>query len=307
MTKSDVKVPEGHTGVSYSQYTLWSTCPRQWKLRYIDGHKENSNINLVFGTAIHETVQTWLELYYVDEKRARTFDMHQLLKDNLMAGAKKELLSDGKTLTTLKEISEFYADGCNILDAMRKQVKDWFPTKGYELVGIEVPLLKDLGRNITFKGFIDIVVYHKSAKTLYIYDFKTSGRGWNDYQKKDATKTDQLLLYKMFYAELFGIPIDNIKVEFIILKRKVPENTEYVVKHAVGFAPSNGTPSMKKAKERFHTFLTEVFDDEGKPRLDNLTATPSDKSCKYCPFNKNADLCEFSAYLPMNKRKIVKK
>ncbi len=298
----EIKEETTSRSVSYSQYSLWSTCPLQWKLKYVDGLRdEDSNINLIFGTSMHDTIQHWLGLYYNDTSiKSRTFDMHEMLKTRLLELAKKELIE--KNLTTKEELMEYYLDGCNILDHMRVQVKTWFPSSGYELKGVEVPLLKDLGNNITFKGFIDVVVYHKSAKMLYIYDFKTSGRGWYDYQKKDTAKTDQLLLYKMFYSELYGIPLDSIKVEFIILKRKISENSEYKVRHVAGFEPAHGKPSLKKARERFDKFLTEAFNPDGTPRLDNIRATPSDKNCKFCPFQNDAAKCQFSVNLKSGRK-----
>lgn len=292
--------------VSYSQYSLWSTCPLQWKLRYIDGLKSDSGIELVFGTAMHETIQHWLKLLYGDSPiKAKTFDMEEMLKERLMELVKKELLKDGKTLTTKEQVAEYYADGCNILDHVRKYAKDWFP-KNYQLLGVEVPLEAELFPGLIFKGFIDVVLYHKASKMLYIYDFKTSRFGWT-YQKKDPKKFDQLLLYKKFYSKLFGIPESNIKIEFIILKRKVSENTEFQVKHVVGFEPANGAPSIKKAEERFNRFVAEVFDDDNNIRLDNIKATPSESNCKYCMFKNDETKCSASFYLPNNKRKITKK
>lgn len=287
--------------VSYSQYSLFSTCPLQWKLKYVDGFQEESNINLIFGTAVHDTVQHWLSLYYNDTAiKARTFDMHEMLKTRMLALAKEELIE--KKLTTKEEMMEYYIDGCNILDHVRKHVKKWFPSTGHELIGVELPLLKDLENNITFRGYLDIVIYHKAAKTIYIYDFKTSGRGWSDYQKKDMVKTDQLLLYKMFYSEIFGVALDNIKLEYLILKRKIPQNTEFEIRHIAGFEPANGTPSLKKAKERFNTFLTEAFNSDGSVRLDNIKATPSDRNCKFCPFQNDASKCQFSVNLKSGRK-----
>ena len=96
--------------VSYSQYSLWATCPQQWKLKYIDGHKDESNINLVFGTSIHETVQHWLTLLYGEHPaRAKTFDMHEHFKEVFIKHVKAELLAGDKMLTTKQEMAEFYA------------------------------------------------------------------------------------------------------------------------------------------------------------------------------------------------------
>lgn len=288
--------------VSYSQYSMWANCPQQWKLRYIDGYKTDSGIELVFGTAMHNTIQHWLTLLYGDNAaKARTFDMHAMLKEQLMELVQKELFLEDRKLTTQKEVAEYYADGCNILDHVREYAKDWFP-KTHQLVGIEVPLEVLVAPGVKFRGFIDVVLYHKAMKTLYIYDFKTSRFGWS-YQKKDPKKIDQLLLYKKYYSEIFGIPEDNIKVEFIILKRKLPENTEFKVKHIVGFEPSNGSISMKRATERFAQFLA-IFNENGEPDVSKLHATPSDSACKYCPFKNDEAKCDKSFYLPAKKRKV---
>ena len=38
-----------------------------------------------------------------------------------------------------------------------------------------------------------------------------------------------MLLYKKFYSEKYEIPLDKIKVEYQILKRKISENFEYPI------------------------------------------------------------------------------
>jgi hypothetical protein len=41
---------------------MWSSCPQQYKLAYIDKLGESSsNIHSIFGTAMHETLQNYLE------------------------------------------------------------------------------------------------------------------------------------------------------------------------------------------------------------------------------------------------------
>lgn len=300
------EVAEKKRSVSYSQYTKWMTCPHQWKLQYIDGHRQDSGINLVFGTAMHNVIQHWLGILYSGDKlKARVFDMNGMLKDQLTELVQKELMPEGREpLTTQKEVAEFYADGCNILDHVRQHYKEWFPPNR-ELIGVEVPLEKELENGILFRGYIDVVMYHKATKTYYIYDFKTSTRGWW-HEKKDVNKTDQLLLYKRFYAELFGVPVDNIIVEFIILKRKLPEKSDFPIKHVAGFEPSHGKISMNRAAARFQTFLGEAFDAEGNPRPEQK-AVPSEKNCKWCPFKNDESLCSFSWYLPSNKKKVVRR
>lgn len=288
--------------VSYSQYSMWANCPQQWKLHYVDGHRGDSGIELVFGTSIHDTIQHWLTLYYNEAPiKARVFDMHEHFKSCFMEGVKKELILEDRQLTTPEIMMEYYLDGCDILDAMRARVKEWFP-KSHTLVGVEVPLEIDVAPNVRFRGFLDVVLHHKAAKMIYIYDFKTSRFGWFS-QKKDPKKLDQLLLYKKYYAQIFNVPEANIRVEFIILKRKLSENSEYAQKRVIGFEPSNGTVSMKRAEERFNKFLN-LFDENGEPHLDQIVATPSDSACRYCIFQDNAELCPYSVKLPAKQRKI---
>jgi hypothetical protein len=300
------QVTDKKRSVSYSQYTKWMTCPQQWKLSYVDGHKQDSGINLVFGTAMHNVIQHWLGILYGEDKlKARVFDMTGMLKDELTELVQKELMpAEREALTTQKEVAEFYADGCNILEQFRQHYKEWFPPNR-ELVGVEIPLEKILDNGLLFRGYIDVVMYHKATKTYYIYDFKTSTRGWW-HEKKDVNKTDQLLLYKKFYADLFGVPVDNIIVEFIILKRKLPEKSDYPLKHVTGFEPSHGKISMNRAEKRFQTFLNEAFDTDGNPHIEQK-AIPSEKNCKWCPFNKDETMCSFSWYLPSNKKKVIRK
>ena len=51
--------------VSYSQMSIYKQCPHRWKLQYKDKIKRfTSSIHTVFGTAIHETLQDYLQVMY---------------------------------------------------------------------------------------------------------------------------------------------------------------------------------------------------------------------------------------------------
>ena len=91
--KDDVKV-------SYSQYTMWANCPKQWKLTYMDGHKDfDPSIHLVFGTAMHETIQAWLQVMYNDSAvKANDMDLEKLLLDEMAKEYKKMMAIYGVSL-----------------------------------------------------------------------------------------------------------------------------------------------------------------------------------------------------------------
>ena len=47
----------------------------------------------------------------------------------------------------------------------------------------------------------------------------------------------------------------------------------------------SGKQSMNKVARRLDVFLSEAFTEEGEQK-DDMTATPSKKSCRFCEFRK---------------------
>jgi hypothetical protein len=285
--------------VSYSQYSMWMNCPKQWKLNYVDKLKvKEDTIHTVFGTAIHETIQTWLDKHYNGTSvQANVFDTDTFLKDALIKGFQNAtIILDGqkKFLCDQKTLMEFYADGLAIVNYVKRHKETFFPSKGYELLGVEIPLEVRLNSYIRYEGFIDIVIRNKKTSVITIFDLKTSKSGWF-HEKKDPKKINQLLLYKKFFSEVYGADIDKIEVQFIILKRKVNALNEWN-KRVSTFDPSQGNPSVKKAAASFESFLKESFDEQGQPRVDNLNPTPSESNCKFCSFKQRKDLCPEGFY-----------
>ena len=117
---------------------------------------------------------------------------------------------------------EFIQDGNEILDYLfSEDVRSKFFSKTrYSLSGIETAIDLEVRNNVGYIGFLGVVLFDKINQKYKIIDLKTSTRGWNKWQKADESKTHQLLLYKVFYAKEFNVPLDKIEVEFIILKRK---------------------------------------------------------------------------------------
>ena len=278
--------------ISYSQLSMFNECPQRWKLNYVDKLSiSESNIYLVFGTAMHEVIQTYLDIMYNNSvKNAEKLDLNKMLFDNMCEEFKKAKEQDGKPPCTKEEISEFFQDGVEILNFIKSKRNQYFQKRDYELVGCEVPIELKLKKNVGFIGYLDLVILHKPTNTLKIIDIKTSTRGWNKYQKADKNKTQQLLLYKQFYSEQYNHPIDKIEVEYFIVKRKLWEEAMFPQKRVQKFSPASGTVSMNKVANRLNTFLDLAFDDEGNRISENIIPTPSKKACKWCEF-KNTEYC----------------
>ena len=274
--------------ISYSQLSMFSECPQRWKLNYIDKLRVfETNIHLIFGTAMHEVIQTWLEVMYNDSiKNANKLNLEQRLHDKLIEGFKKAKEEEGKEPCTLEQLREFFQDGVNILDFVKKRRADYFSKRGYKLIGCEVPIEVDLKKNVKIIGYLDLVILDEFHNTITIYDIKTSTQGWNKWMKKDENKTQQLLLYKQFYSKQYNHPIDKIEVEYFIVKRKLWENAMFPQKRVQKFSPASGTVSMNKVAKRLDTFLDLAFDNDGNRVSDKIIPTPSKKACRWCEFKK---------------------
>ena len=273
--------------ISYSQLSMYSDCPLRWKLNYVDKLRiSESNIHLIFGTAMHEVLQAYLEIMYYDSaKNADLLNLEEMLRDKLIEQFKVAEQTDGKPPCTKQEIGEFFQDGIAIIDFIKKRRGDYFQKRNYELIGCEVPIDVDLKNNINIVGYLDIVLKHKPTDTITIIDIKTSTRGWNKWMKADKNKTQQLLLYKQFYSKQYNHPVDQIDVEYFIVKRKLYENLDFPQKRVQKFSPASGKVSMNKVSKGLNTFLNEAFTDTGEHKND-MIAKPSKKACRFCEFNQ---------------------
>jgi hypothetical protein len=282
--------------VSFSQYGMWSSCPQQYKLNYIDKLGESSsNIHTIFGSSMHETIQHYLSVMYgVSKKQADEINVDKLLLERMRENYKVEVekMSEG-TPCSQDELEEFFGDGRRILEWFMKHIGKFYSKSGYELVGIEIPLNKEIKKGVHFIGYIDIVLKDIAENTIVIIDLKTSTMGWNKYQKEDRLKNSQILLYKKYYSELFNIPLTKIRVEFQIMRRKLPEDSPYPVPRISKHIPPNGSPSVNKVYDEFMSFIDIVFDDEGNFRDIPYPKVPGNakKNCKWCEFSVRG-LCD---------------
>ena len=278
--------------ISYSQLSLYNNCPHQWKLRYIDKISQSeSNIHLIFGTAMHETLQHYLDVMYKHTvKKADEINLPKFLQKALITEFKKAEETDGKPPCTKEQLTEFFEDGLQILDFFKKKRGEYFSKNGWELVGIEKPINVELKGKLRIIGFLDIVMYDKIGNRIKIIDIKTSTNGWNKWMKKDENKTAQLLLYKQFYSKQYGFPVENIDVEYFIVKRKLYENAMFPQKRVQKFSPASGTVSMNKVAKKLKAFMDDAFTEDGEHNIKEYEKTPSKKACRWCEF-KNTEYC----------------
>ena len=275
--------------ISYSQYSQWDVCPYKWKLNYIDKLSEfTDNIHTLFGTSMHEVLQTYLTVMYNDTiKMADALPLEKMLLHRMKYNYTNAMEKNGgEVICEQSDMEEFYRHGLSILDWFKKRRQNYFSKKGYELVGIETPINYDLPNDIKFIGYIDVLLYDKVRDRYKIIDIKTSTMGWNKYMKADKNKTDQLLLYKQFYGAQHDIPLDKIDVEYFIVKRKLYEKVDFPQRRVQTFSPANGKPSINKVINNLNQFLQESFIDGEYNMKHTYIKRPSKKNCRFCEFNQ---------------------
>ena len=275
--------------ISYSQYSMWAQCPFRWKTAYIEGNREfTESIHTLFGTSMHEVIQTFLTVMYEDTaKQAEALPLDDMLRIRMKKNYENAMTKNGGVeFCTQADMVEFYEHGLLILDFLKKKRAQYFSKKGYELIGIEVPLDYDLPNGIKFIGYLDVVIRDTVRDVIKIYDIKTSTMGWNKWQKADKTKTDQLLLYKYFYGAEKDISLDKIDVEYFIVKRKLYEGLDFPQRRVQTFSPASGKPSVNKVITNLNQFIDQSFIN-GEYNTDHTyIKTPSKKNCKWCEFNQ---------------------
>ena len=215
--------------ISYSQVSMFLNCPHKWSLQYKDGYYQSeSSIHMTFGTALHEALQHYITtIYNVSGAEADRINLEEYFEERFRETYLKDYKSNKNVhFSNSFEMREFFEDGLAILNFVKKKRGGYFGKRGWYLVGCELPLVLNPHpqfKNVLYKGYLDVVLYHEPTNKFKIIDIKTSTRGWDDKTKKDETKQLQLVLYKKYYSQQFGVPEDNIDIEFFIVKRKVWE------------------------------------------------------------------------------------
>ena len=283
--------PSQNKHISYSQLNSFANCQKQWYLQYVKKLAPyEGSIHAMFGTAMHETIQTWLETLYHDKvKTANEMDLDALLYENMVKAYKSTKAQNSfQEFTSLEEMNMFYLDGKHILNFLKKKRGGYFSTKGTYLAGVETLLYQELRPGVQFKGFIDLVFYNEVLDEWTIIDIKTSTSGWNSYAKKDDNKIAQILLYKEFFSKQFDIPIDKINVEYFILKRKVPKDAEFAAmeRRVQQFRPPSGKIKRGQAVSLMNNFVETAVDMDGEYIDKDYPTSPSKSACMFCAFKK---------------------
>ena len=283
--------------VSYSQFSIYNTCPHQWYLSYIENKNPyQASIHTVFGTAFHETLQKYIEVMYNESGAAADrMDLETLFTERFREVYSAEYEKTKEHFSNAQEMREFFDDGVAILKWIKARRNKLFTIRKVKLLGIEMPLLVGLTKNVYLKGYIDFILYDEDLQKVYIYDIKTSTRGWGEREKKDDNKLAQILLYKEYFGRQFGFDVDRIEVEYFIVKRKIWEESEFPIPRVQSFKPASGKTKRRQAVENLNAFIKDCFDESGKPQIKSYLKNIGESSCKWCPYLDKPEFCDKTA------------
>ncbi len=279
--------------VSYSQLSMFRQCPKKWSLQYKEGHKQYTpTIHTVFGSALHEALQYYLTVMY--DKSGAAADREDIIgifEEKLSEEYRVQYKKNGDShFSSAVELREFFEDGVNIINYLKKNRGKYFSRKTTHLAGCEVPIIITPNKrytNVVYQGYLDVVLYHEYSDTFTIIDIKTSTKGWSKWAKKDEDKQFQLILYKKFFSETFNIPLEKINIEFFIVKRKLWESEDFTIPRIQRFVPASGKVKMNKATKALDEFITKVFDRDGYANVDHQpTPDNPNNNCNWCAFYK---------------------
>ena len=207
-------VDEKKKHISFSAMSVWTTCPYKYKLVYIDQVGSSYSPYLDYGSAVHDAIDTWFreEVNLLDEFEVRFRRYVEENSDKYKESQKGVI-----------DIELWLIQGKNTLTKIEKFLKKEY--KDYAIHDTEEDLYEDIdGEELKFKGFIDVVLKHKTENKYVLLDWKTTTWGWNREARGDKVKKMQPLLYKHFWCKKHGVDPDNVSVAFALLKRTAKRN-----------------------------------------------------------------------------------
>lgn len=252
--------------LSYSSISLFLDCPAAWRMKYLDKLPTRSGPALVFGSAWHNTIETFLTQaeYKPLPELWQAAWISQMERDGASVDwgfeTPESHFNQGYTWATAPKIASDngdYAGMETFLKTIKPQVREGKPSieRKIELrvPGVPIPVI----------GYIDITTDDGVPG-----DFKTSSKSWG---ADKATGSLQTLFYLAALNQL-GEPVKDGRFRhYVFIKNKTPK--VQVIEH------------VHNMKEMFFLFrvIKNVWD------AINLGAFPENPTTWRC----SGDFCDF--------------
>lgn len=174
--------------LSYTQISLFESCPRKWYLNYVMAHKEPDSPVLQFGSSVHKVLESYIWSGNFEKSLSRELgnldpEFHTSLRT----------LTQEAILTTQEHFKI-------------KLVNQSMPE--FKTNGIEETLIYN-----DFKGVIDLIL--RVNGKLFILDWKTSAF---DYTEHQIRTSDQLVCYSWLLNRVYDVLPE--KVYYVVLNKR---------------------------------------------------------------------------------------
>lgn len=202
--------------LSYSSLSAYQTCGRYWKFKYLDKISSDSTPSLVFGSAIHNTVE---DIIARNTLGRDAIDPVEFFKKDFAAQIERnrsesgEIMIDwqGSNESEQMEIARRLLTCAPVMDEIKKlrclvidgeaQIERKITLN---VPGVPVPLI----------GFIDIILGDFTPA-----DFKTAARSWTQEQ---AEKSLQSLVYIAAMSQM-ELPVNWKFKHIVMVKTATPK------------------------------------------------------------------------------------
>ena len=198
--------------LSYASINLYLTCPEAWRRKYIAKEPQPSTPSLVFGSAIHNTIENFIVAQQSDD--TSWCNLAELWTPNWNATIEKQPDIEWGADTP----EQHYNEGIRLLSnpELQQMVNRLTPAGDESGLWIERKIeLRVPGVPVPIIGYIDLVTNDGVPG-----DFKTSAQQWNQQKAKDE-------LQPLFYlAALNQLGRDSPGLRFrhyVIVKTKEPK------------------------------------------------------------------------------------
>ena len=207
--------------LSYSSVNSYLLCPAAWKFRYLDKTPAPTSPNLVFGSAFHDTIGSfltrktstpleaiWLESWQaqLENERNKNINWSDTTADDMQALGER-MFQSKKIAQTVEALKPLILNDEQVIEKFIQ----------LSVPGVSVPVI----------GYIDIITQDGVP-----CDFKTAGKKW--YPKKAQDETQPIFYLAALNQEGYNLNPDLKFRHYIFTKTKTPAVQVFETTRTVG-------------------------------------------------------------------------
>lgn len=197
--------------LSYSSINLWLTCSEAWRRKYIAKEPQTSTPALVFGSALHNTIENHIAVHSIP---GVIEPLTQHWKSNWNAAVEREPNCEWGADTP----EEYYNEGIRLLGNpdLQQMVNRLTPLRDDSGLFMERKVeLRVPGVPVPIIGYIDLVTSDGVPG-----DFKTSAQQWS----QDKAKNELQPLFYLAALNQLGRHVPGLRFRhYVITKAKAPK------------------------------------------------------------------------------------